>query len=164
MKNKIILIVLILLTVLLSTGVLLYQMFGFWLIDASTPIEKGFTTELVDYLKDDYGITIPENAKFLSGENNMKNPQENFIEVFFECPLELDEYTDTQLRDYVFETLKLSSKDFGGLNSSSSSIEDLGFEKGFSHQKHSFTSIYYRVVGDKIEFAFVGYRPSETFK
>ena len=162
MKNRNILIVWLLFA-LLSIAVFLYMMFAYWLIDTSTLIESGFTDELADFLQEDYGVTIPENATFISGENDRTNPQEPYLNIFFEFDLGKEEYTEKQLRVYVLEMMGLDPKIWGGLNSTSSYLEDLGYQQGFSHKKHTFTSLYYKVNGNKVECAFSAYRPRKQF-
>ena len=73
-------------------------------------IKEGFSTELVDGLKSQYGITIPEKANFIKGYTSIG--QDSCVAVLFECPL--DHFIiDSELDSYIINLLKLDKDTYG---------------------------------------------------
>ena len=163
MKDRVIITVSIWLIILLVVGVFLYQMFSYWLVDTSVPID-GFSDELVEYIKDDYGFTIPKDAKFISGQNKVESKSDNWIVIYFEYPLDLDEISDENVETYVIKELKLDSKHYENAKKATPpALEDdnTGFEWEFVSKKHPKTTLAYMVEEDRLVICFTGYKPTK---
>ena len=122
----------------------------------------GFSDTLIDGLYEQYGITVPEDAKFIKGLYS-RTMNESRVVVLFECPLN-DAGED--LSKYVYGILKLDKKGYRSVSRHYAEIkadwfEDMGghFEYGFDHVHDLFDHISFSVKDDKLLIRFIGYRP-----
>ena len=124
----------------------------------------GFSDALTDGLYEQYGITVPEDAKFIKGLYS-RVMNESRVVVLFECPLN-DAGED--LSKYVYGIMKLDKKGYRSASREYAEIaadwfEDMGghFEYGFDHDL--FDHISFSVKDDKLLIRFIGSRPDFPF-
>ncbi len=161
--KKTVFIALISLIVMFFVGVFAYQLFGYWFVE---PVESinGFTDDLVKYLAEDYGFTVPDNAKFISGENEViKNKKkDNWLVIYFELPANPNENGSDE--QYVYTSLKLDPLHYKSAHKAPTLQEEdplyKDFDMEFSSEKHPFTTISYKTEGDVIVIKFKGYKPT----
>ncbi len=157
MKIVIVTICLICITIVGILGFCAVSFLGF---ATERMVIDGFSDALTDGLYEQYGITIPEDAKFIKGLYS-RVMNESRVVVLFECPLN-DAGED--LSKYVYGILKLDKKGYRSVSRHYAEIkadwfEDMGghFEYGFDHDL--FDHISFSVKDDKLLIRFIGYRP-----
>lgn len=159
MKIVIVTICLIIITIV---GILGFGAVCFLDFATDRMVIDGFSDALTDGLYEQYGITIPEDAKFIKGLYS-RTMNESYLAVLFECPLN-DAGED--LSKYVYGLLKLDKKGYRSASREYAEIaadwfEEMGghFEYGFDHVHDLFNSISFSVKDDKLLIRFIGYRP-----
>jgi len=131
-------------------------------------IKKGFSPELLEQLQIRYGITIPEEAKFIKGYN-IGGP-DNSVVIFFECPLKDTWRSDnkTSIYNYMVQLLKLDSTRYWTHNSKSRGdwTEDLDAPMDYTltDNRVAYTEISFNIEADKLIFRFIGWRPDAIFR
>lgn len=157
----------IVLILLIITGLFLaFGMFTWNGLFGDTEIKKGFSAELLKELQTQYGITIPEEAKFIKGYNT--GGTDNFVLICFECPI-TDNYALENHNEYIRQLLKLDAARYQGSGLNQSDGTDLAAELGgkmdyeITDSNTSYTSIKYKIEGGKMLIRFHGWRPKTTF-
>lgn len=147
----------------------LFLAVGMWAwngLFGNTEIKKGFSPELLEALQTQYGITIPEEAKFIKGYNT--GGQDNSVLIYFECSV-TDNSAAEDHSKYIKQLLKLDAARYQGsvLNQSDDTdlVAELGDEMDYeiTDNSISYTSIKYKIEGDKLLIRFHGWRPKTTF-
>lgn len=163
MKHKI----LIPLGALIIVGLfLVYGLYAWNGLFGETEIKKGFSTELLEGLQTQYGITVPEDAKFIKGYNT--GGTDNFVLIHFECPV-TDNSAAEDHSKYIKQLLKLDAARYQGSGLNQRDGTDLAAELGgkmdyeIADNSISYTSIKYKIEGSKLLIRFHGWRPKTTF-
>ena len=119
----------------------------------------GFSDALTDGLYEQYGITIPEDAKFIKGLYS-RVMNDSAVVVLFECPLN---DADEDLSKYVYEIMKLDKKGYRSASREYAEIAADWFEEMGGHLEYGFNSefsyISFSVKDDKLLIRFIGTRP-----
>ena len=168
-RKKLALIVSASVAVLLVVACVFWAMFGFWLYDPSGEIENGFSPELIEEMKIRYGITVPENAVFLSGYN-LYHPQDSFVVVYFEVPFDTLKNKDKLSENiYIRNLLSIDEKwcfgGTGGMVFHYEWFEKMGgeMENSLTKKDTSYTSLEYSFENDKLILRLIGWRPTQMF-
>lgn len=171
MKHKWIITVLILLAVIgLFIAYAVYCWNGLF---GSTEIKKGFSPQLLEKLQTRYGITIPEEAKFIEGYNT--GGPDSSVLIIFECPVDNVSKLDNNkaITDYVKQLLKLDPAMYPAEQASKDSDVYTGdglcdewgpMDYELRNKGISYTSLSYRIEEDKLLIRFDGWRPGANFR
>lgn len=130
-------------------------------------IKKGFSPELTGALKEEYEITVPENATFIKGYNYYLPQDPSEVIVWFECPI--DELPEGEGGDLVCRLLELeedsySSQAWRAEKHSNELYNEMGeFDYQINYKKKSDTYISYKFDQGKIIIRFVGWKPPCSF-
>lgn len=166
MKHKGAIIAILLCVAFLGLSVAIVKGVTAWMFqDPTTEIKKGFSPELIQELKEHYGITVPANAVFIKGYNtNARDPE---IIVWFEC--QIDELPEGEGGDLVCRLLELeedsySSQAWRAEKHSNELYNEMGeFDYQINYKKKSDTYINYKFDQGKIIIRFVGWKPPLQF-
>ena|GEM_PF-4086972 len=169
-RKKIALIILVSVTIVLIIAFLFYAVFGFfWLYDPSGEIERDFSPELIREMENRYGITVPKNSVFLNGYN-LYHPQDSYVIVFFEVPLENFKNKDNLSESiYIRNLLSLDETwSFEGTNSMVFHDDWFGkmggeMQNSLTKKDTSYTSLEYSFENDKVLLRLIGWRPTQMF-
>ena len=100
----------------------------------------GFSDTLIDGLYEQYGITVPEDAKFIKGLYS-RTMNESYLAVLFECPLN-DAGED--LSKYVYGLLKLDKKGYRSASREYAEIDEL-LERSKERSKEDLEELTYQI-------------------
>ncbi len=131
-----------------------------------TEIKKGFSPELLEELQSRYGITIPEEAKFIKGYNT--GGQDNSVLIYFECPVTVQHLSENH-NESITQLLKLDPTRYPSSAPAWGSVTGLAAELGgemdyeMTHSTIAYTSIQYKFTENKLLIRFDGWRPRGTF-
>ncbi len=160
MKIVIVTICLICITIVGILGFCVVSFLGF---ATERMVIDGFSDALTDGLYEQYGITVPEDAKFIKGLYS-RVMNESRVVVLFECPLN---DADEDLSKYVYEIMKLDKKGYISASREYAEIAADWFEEMGGHLEYGFNSkfsyISFARKDDAIIVRFVGYRPEFSF-
>lgn len=164
MKHKGAIIAILLCVAFLGLSVAIVKGVTAWMFqDPTTEIKKGFSPELIQELKEHYGITVPANAVFIKGYNtNARDPE---IIVWFECQIDKLPENKNDKGDEIVQELLLIEKDSYSLGGRAEPIGEIYKEMGeeFAHtlvcNKEYDTYIDYTFDQDKIFIRFIGGHP-----
>lgn len=175
MKHKKVVIALIIILAVILAAVLLRPIVRRMVEKALAPTEitEGFTDELLDCLKDQYGITIPSDARFVKGYNG-GNMQDACIVVVFACPLDnypLDNYkVSGRKADFVREVLQLGEQTYPGIGGAPEQkygdifdSTDYQFSGELKNTEVPFTSLEYKITEEELVVRLIGWRCRQTF-
>ena len=170
MKHKKVVIVLIIILAVILAAVFLRPIVRRMVEKALGPTEitAGFTDELIDCLKDQYGITIPGDARFVKGYNG-GNMQDAFIVVVFACPL--DNYkVSGRKADFVRQVLNLDEQTYPGIGGAPEQkygdifdSTDYQFSGELKNTEVPFTSLEYKITEEELVVRLIGWRCRQTF-
>lgn len=151
--------------------IVLYIAYGIYCwngLFGDTEIKKGFSPELLEQLQTRYGITIPEEARFIKGYNT--GGPDNYVVFFFECPLKDTWRSDnkTSIYNYMVQLLKLDSTRHGMSHNSRSRgdwTEDRNAPMDYTltDNRVAHTEISFNIEADKLIIRFRAWRPGATF-
>ena len=134
-----------------------------------TEIKKGFSPELLENLQTRYGITVPEEAKFIKGYNT--GGPDNSVVIFFECPLKDTWRSDNKasIYNYMVQLLKLDCTSYGMSHNSRprgdwTEDRNAPMDYTLTDNRVAYTEISFNIEADKLIIRFFGWRPGATFR
>lgn len=139
-----------------------------WLLPAEPTIIDGFSAELTELLVQQYGLKIPEGARFVSGcyTNSLRDPH---LAIQFELDVsgKTPKQVDKQLHDLML-TDGIWSDWGGGCDPDRTVANDIfGYDviytKAFTCKGKEFTSLFYSIAEDGVvQCSFCGPHPDGT--